>query len=1373
MSIQVLRDGQIERRRNERQASLRRRSSRLRALNAVTAALTHHVGLPSALYTDFDASPPPPLTAEEAALLDNHDLEKGRYFQDSTFPFSFDTVKDALSKAFPLPWGAGPSAQDPSTSISQQEKLNVVPEAEESTPLDQNVTLDTPQKLSQDISELDIPQGAERDAQSPRAEAQQPEPVSKTTAAISEATALPSGTTPATNLEGRPVIPTTGSSQIAPDSTSDVQKDRDGDIVLSDKQGPATGTTDGPTGPIDFKVPAHPAPVAAESPSIPAPKSSQPAKAAQPATPSDRPQRMQTRVSSGAMRQKSVSEIIQESPRSTPRRKPPTLNHEPYSSDTPSSRPSSSSRPHSNSMPAPPLPTKSPLTLTTDTTSIDSSLPLNEDAYASLRGANDDPSRDYLEPLYRIQAQEPPNARGLGDILHRANKSLSTGDQFVAYRERQDQRLLKRVYGLQYSNHWSLRQMQPCPEPPAPTTHWDHVMSEMKWMRTDFRQERKEKKGLAKYFAHQCAEWVAAEPSARFDMQVRTKIPSSASSEEFHDAPQSPAATSLENGEARTSQDESVPDLEPSSKEDQTPSSDQDMPPTPRYAAVPDSLFTAAGMSELTSHMLESDDFAKAIQDLPLYLPFEDDGSQRSASPRQQPASVSKYITGKVLAKTNPAPRKRSRFDYEDEYPQDERESKRQRASKGDGLPPEMTDVALFDTESKPIKDRLHATNIFRPPSEFNMPSEKFYEWRLASQWTWDDDQKLRKLAKEYTFNWSLISDQMRLPSHFHGAADRRTPWECFERWVELETLPVELRKTNYFRAWVQRLEGAARLVDAKYQAQVQLHSQNPNPTQPPMRRRTMPVRVERRRTGRYLHIIDSMRKLARKREQQAHKQQEAQKAANMRKNHVEINQPAQKIQTPQEFSELRYQRDLQLAARQEKAREAAILQHRQAQMQRAGQHPNQAAMAAAQQRQGNAQMAQSQNGQVPNMMAQANMSGQARQINGMPGVPMQTQNGHLAVPNMGMQNGVPQAPMQSNMRSPGGNMQMSQEAMTRMAMQSQIKNASQLSAQQMKQYQQQQLLSPGGNQMMNGMGQNGQMSNNQAAMLAAMQQQQQQNSGQSNMNNMQGQSGQVNGGNASVSPHMPPPNQSQPKQLSSGHVPAITQIKHRLQSQNPNLTPQQIDQLAGEQMKQQFAARQNAVNAASGNYGNMNKQNMNAYDQNQAAFMQNGQMNGQMNGQNLNGQMNNFNNLQTNNVANGQNQASPSQQQQYSQMMRRQLMQQQQTNLTTPGMSSNGSPRVQHAGPAHTQSPVNMHVSPVMQGVIPNMAGMNMNNVNMGMGQMNGMNGLSGMNGGGNQQRPSSRNAAPGMARIPSNGGMASPGLPHQGSPRAQMVKQ
>ena len=273
----------------------------------------------------------------------------------------------------------------------------------------------------------------------------------------------------------------------------------------------------------------------------------------------------------------------------------------------------------------------------------------------------------------------------------------------------------------------------------------------------------------------------------------------------------------------------------------------------------------------------------------------------------------------------------------------------------------------------------------------------------------------------------------------------------------------------------------------------------------------------------------------------------------------------------------------------------------------------------------------------------------------------------------------------------------------------------------------------------------NGQMQNN-AAMLAAMQ-------NASNMPN--GAGGNVNAtpqnhgahyanhtnmnANASASP-MPPPSTpvSQPQQLSSGHVPAITQLKHNLQAQNPHASPQQIDQLVNGEMRKHLhaqQARQNAVNAAAGNHAVMPGNSNGNYNQNQVAFQQN---NVQTPTQSGSAQYNNQG--QAPNMTNATN-TSP-QQAQYSAMMRQRLMQQQAQMQPAVG-NAGGSPTLQQL------SPSTMHASPNMAQVVPNMAPMN-----------------------GQSGRPPSRSATPQMARLPSNSGMTSPGLP-QGSPRSTMVRQ
>lgn len=649
------------------------------------------------------------------------------------------------------------------------------------------------------------------------------------------------------------------------------------------------------------------------------------------ATPIEGPQRMRTRVSSGVLRHKSVSEIIQDSPKNAPFTSPRQTHDA-----TPSRSNLSIVKPRDN-VPAAvaDVPRSShALPSTQVAADLDASilLPALPGGYAALKGAAQDPNRDYLEPLYRIQAQDPPYGRSLAELLHKSSKSVNTSDQLACMRERQDFRLLKRIYHMQNTNNWSLRQPEPCPEPPVIKTHMDHLLAEMKWMRTDFRQERKMKKSLAKFMAKQCSEWVNADADGRLDMQVKTAKGKDSTRQDG--MPHSPAVTTGDGGELHSQSDSIPPELE-SSGNDLNDSPIDDMPQTPQYAIAPSSLYVAANISGETYHLRESEEFVKAIHELPLYAPFDE--PDQSAEPTFQPQprsvpAVSKFYNGRILTKI-PAPmKKRSRYSFEDEDDEldvAETGSKRPRVSEeGSGLEPEQTDIALFDPENKPIRDRLHANTAFRPPSEYPMPSIQFYEFRLGSQWTWEDDQRLRRLAKDYCFNWSLISDEMALPSSLHTAAERRTPWECFERWVELESLPNEMRKTVYFKTWGQRMETASRSVDARYQAQLQAHSQNLNATQQPVRRRTNPWRVEKRRQGRYLHVVDAMRKLARKREQQAHKQAEAQKAASLRKQHENV-QPKSNMHTPQEFSKMRHERDLQMIARQERYREQMAAQQK------------------------------------------------------------------------------------------------------------------------------------------------------------------------------------------------------------------------------------------------------------------------------------------------------------------------------------------------------------------------------------------------------------------------------------------------------------
>ena len=576
-------------------------------------------------------------------------------------------------------------------------------------------------------------------------------------------------------------------------------------------------------------------------------------------------ERMTTRTSSGVLQKRSVSDILGQTP-SHARRiamspetiSPVTTRH---LHDTPTAGPSvafTSTIPRRHSRP--PGPPRTP----SNTQSFLEEL-------STLRGAALDPDRDYLEPLFRIQAHDSPNVhtKPLNELLRSASKALTTEDQFTAIHERLDYRILRRIYQLQNANKWSLRQMEPSVEVPQPVSHMDHMMAEMKWMRKDFRAERKMKASVCAWLAQRCAEWVTAGKEERMRLQVKVKVP------EVKD----------KTDEMEMTEDSAEPDLEQSGE---SAPEDDVSPPTPTDgAALPSALIVPPELSGAVSELQKAGKLKEALKALPKTGFSEVKEKSRSVAPPKAPAKplsrVSKFVEGKVLPKIQTHGQKRSRFDYEDEGEVLVNESGPKRLAQETDLPPEDQEIALFHPDNKPIRDRLHANNAFRPPSEHVMPATQFYEFRSGSQWTWEDDQKLRRLAKDYSFNWSLIADEMQLPQAFKSSAERRTPWECFERWVELEQLPAEMRKTMYFKTWFSRLEQSQRAAEERYQRQVAALQQQSggNAQHVPLRRRTMPTRVDKRRNSRYLWLVDAMRKGARKKEQAAFKQAECELFAN------------------------------------------------------------------------------------------------------------------------------------------------------------------------------------------------------------------------------------------------------------------------------------------------------------------------------------------------------------------------------------------------------------------------------------------------------------------------------------------------------------
>lgn len=934
--------------------------------------------------------------------------------------------------------------------------------------------------------------------------------------------------------------------------------------------------------------------------------------------------RMTTRVSSGAIRHKSVSEILGETPRHTAHDK----SHATGEPQTPESlarmrfkdrKDREKERTRVSTVVFP----KQPSSLQDKAESMDLVGRDSGDAVAKLNE-----EQDYLFTLFLNRAYAPPRGTNLNTLLASAHKTLSTSNHLLEYQEQMDCRTLRRIYALQNANRWPLRQMKRSAEPPRSFSHLDVLLDHMKWMRTDFREERKWKLAAAKSCADWCAEYVNGDDEHRSLLRVNAKIPTPRSA-----APDASklgvASPSADTGDETFAASHATPDLVPSAEEESVSDGFNEETRHDLHDTVAPAAIFSLGSDEFNFSIDMTPSAEKLLDELPLYQPVRLVRETRTPAFKDLPDSawkhellpVSKFASTKItFHKDEERPRKHTRYDY----------SQYDSASENRiiDLPPEQTNVALFRPENKPIRDRIHPGHSFRPPTEHPMPSVGFFESRQSSQWTLSEDDELRRLVKEYSYNWSLISSCLTSPSLFMSGAERRTPWECFERWVGLEGLPADMSKTQYFRAYHQRLETAQRTVLAQQQAAQQQQQQaanNGQPQQPVRRRTTQPLRVDRRRSSRHLALLDAMRKLAKKRETILQKQQHASHLASLRKAN-EANQPKPPISSPAEFSRLKHEREMKLQERQEQYRQQMIAQQRASMVaQRGGQLPNQQQppqqMMNAPGRPNNlppnapnAAMVNGTPNGIPAGMAPNLGVNQARAqpMQGMPpgAAPVngQISNNPMAMkmmpqgqmPNVGARPGMPMQTSPDNARVIREANRLQEQQRLLQSRQQQVPQAPGQPQQPQQQFHNQQFPPQGSHSPnINVPNVNGAPSN--PAMMAALQ-------AQGGMQSPSFHSGTPQGVST------PSPRMAQPNPLSGGVVPTISTFQSQIQRANPNLPADQVNKLATErlnQYQQQRMSQQAAMNAAAGGMNNVQANYQVPHDGNFQAPQQPGMPNG------------------------------------------------------------------------------------------------------------------------------------------------------------------
>lgn len=898
-------------------------------------------------------------------------------------------------------------------------------------------------------------------------------------------------------------------------------------------------------------------------------------------------ERMTTRVSSGAMRHKSVSEILGEIPR------PNTTSGSERSQargDSDSARTSNS--PSRSTTPQSPgtrmrslverARDKERSKLSTVVFAKQSARPTSNENTMVQSGlqASKDAKNDYFLPLFL--ATSSTSSRGvpsLDNLLATAHKTISTSNAYVPINENQTAKVLKRIYNLQSAGKWSLRQPKRSEEPQRQTTHWDVLLQETKWMRTDFREERKWKMTVARNLAFACAEWYEAGPEDRKLLQVKAAPTSLNESKD------------IEMGDVSNQLTHTTPDLVASGELD-SPSDEFDEEPGLNLleTVAPTDIFGLQD-DDVVFGLRRSPTTDKLLEELPMYgAPLSVPSSEPSKPDldpdrywRREALPLSKYVEGRMELKPANPPRKKSRFEYEDESDEDDEVVFGEQRKNHNVLPPDSTDVALFNPEHKHIRDRIHAGHQFRPPSEYPMPLQSFFECRMPSQWTYAEDDALKTHVRDYSYNWSLISNLLTSPSLFSSGAERRTPWECFERWICLEGLPADMQKTHYFRAYNSRVEAANRNVLAQAAQQPQ-QANAQGQLQQPRRRTTASIRVDRRRQQKYLSMVDAMRKLAKKKETTLTKAAHAANLAAMRKAN-EVPQQRNILRTPQEFSKLKFEQTERmkqqyeaLVAQRQQNNARALMQARLQQSQNAQQPglPN----GTPQQRPvpTNAPL---QNG-TPSGGQNLTVPGQNRARGPLPAqmagqVPMQN---NLRVPQP-MMNGVPQAQMQGMQ----GQLPLPNPALD-VGLVTQAHRISEQQRQAIQMRQQGQIPGPGQVQNspprnMNGMSPpNFPMPN--GNMMAFP-----------NVNGVSSPGGGPNQGQAGS------PRLSHPQQLANPMLPQAQRIEEQLRQKYPNASTDQIMRMVTEHitksMHQRQGIAQSAMNAAAGgNMGMVNGMGMN-----------------------------------------------------------------------------------------------------------------------------------------------------------------------------------
>jgi chromatin modification-related protein VID21 len=418
-----------------------------------------------------------------------------------------------------------------------------------------------------------------------------------------------------------------------------------------------------------------------------------------------------------------------------------------------------------------------------------------------------------------------------------------------------------RIEELKRQGKWSLRQPTRFVDPIRSQyrTQWDNLLSEMNWMATDFKEERKLRVTSCAFIAQSVADYwkfgkvccIKRKPIKYIvdDMSELIEFP-----KEEQEEDQALPETSMEKDDDSIDiskllkrpnpEDEIIaPDLPEVSLEDYLDYKETQSP---------------FKLSIDTNEMKPND--KSLIDNLPIFSSFQNFDDYYSSAPL---IPVSKVVL--PVEDEN----------YYNVY-------FKNIIDDSNVIPDQQKGLFGFSSQKK-------ISTSIKPPSP---PNLKYLDLRTPTIWLPEDDQDLIEYVNQFSFNWGVVSAHLsKKPTRSYSSnIERRTPWQCFERYIQLnDTFQInDMRGSNTLNAmkWLE-------------------HAHNIQAT---TKRRISPlgVGVESIQRGhkrlRWASMFEAVRKCMRKRE------------SITRPNTNQVRKPLDDKKlpapTPAELSKLKYERD-------------------------------------------------------------------------------------------------------------------------------------------------------------------------------------------------------------------------------------------------------------------------------------------------------------------------------------------------------------------------------------------------------------------------------------------------------------------------------